>query len=540
MALSRSIELSSSKTVTNLVVGFVAMVLMLQISAMNVEAPATAVTWSTPTQIAPPTTLWYTIDMAKGLDSIYVLSFIYSYGTGGPPYLFKSTDQGSTWTTSSLNGISGEAGMCVYQENGQDVILVASGSNVVKSTDGGLSWVKLSDLPYRGWRFMAIGTNSSWFGTPPDDDIYVIGSMSTGGYDIGFTKSIDGGMTWSAPVQLTSNSYRYNQNPRITSDGTRLYVVYEIAGNLNGIATLVTRSSGNWGVDWSTEKVLIANTGNSYMLRPYCFQRLDSEKALLTYVNELASYNITETTGNYGYYNFSTESYVPVGSVSGPDWMVHEGFTGELRGNNFTVAWIRALEQNNYPLSDIMFSYSTDSGLEGSVPTPPSNLAASIDIRPDTLNPSRMGKYLTAYIGLPDGYEVGAIQLNSVKMNGQFPAIGPSEIKDFDNDNASELMVKFDASKILPINKTTDVVTISVSGRMANGTTFEGSDQVNITPSSAIKGWISALPQGTFGVYVYSTICLSAAAGIITYLLLVRSKVRKLNRQKEEWPLRIG
>jgi hypothetical protein len=298
---------------------------------------------------------------------MYILSTVYNYGNGNWLELMKSVDGGASWTTSApLYG--NEGGMCVYTENGQDVILLTDGYQVLKSPDGGATWNALSNLP-SSLRFVSIGTTSSWLGGPVDNAIYVVGSD---GSAIEFMKSTDGGSTWSYPVQVPLTSYGSSGFQKITSDGTKLYIVNEIGVNTNGIASLATSSSSDLGATWSVEKVIMQNDGGSYMLRPYGFQTLDSERALLTYVNEPATYLASDTTGNYGYYWFSNETYQPVGSVSGPEWMVHEGFSGRLAGDTLSVAWGMSLDGTNpVPNSMVMFAQSADTGLTSNVTLPP-------------------------------------------------------------------------------------------------------------------------------------------------------------------------
>jgi hypothetical protein len=308
---------------------------------------------------------------------MYILSTIYNYGNGNSLDLMKSMDGGASWSTSTpLYG--NEGGMCVYTANGQDVILLTDGYSVLKSPDGGASWNALSNLPsnfpWPGLRFLSIGTNSSWLGGPVDDMIYVVGAAPTyAGSAIEFTKSTDGGSTWSNPVQLPLTSYGSSGFQRITSDGANLYIVNEIGVNTNGIASLATSSSSDWGATWSDEKVIVQNDGGSYMLRPYGFQTLDNERALLTYVDEPTSYVASEITGNYGYYWFSNKTYQQVGSVSGPEWMVHEGFSGRLVGDIFSVAWPMALEEGTVPNSQVMFAQSKDTGLMANLTPPPAH-----------------------------------------------------------------------------------------------------------------------------------------------------------------------
>lgn len=317
---------------------------------------------------------------------MYILSTVYNYGNGNWLDLMKSTDGGATWTTTTpIYG--NEGGMCVYTQNGQDVILLTDGHQVIKSPDGGATWSVLSNLPsvfqWPGLRFLSIGTNSSWLGGPADNTIYVVGSApSYAGAAIMVLKSTDGGSSWKNPVQVPMTSYGSAGFQRITSDGTKLYIVNEIGVNTNGVASMATSTSSDWGATWSNEKVIVQNDGSSYMLRPYALQTLDSEKALLTYVNEPSTYFATDTTGNYGYYWFSNQTYQPVGSVSGPEWMVHEGFSGRLAGDTLSVAWPMSLDGTNpVPNAMVMFAQSKDSGI-GGVPQPPHEVRIDRGVAP--------------------------------------------------------------------------------------------------------------------------------------------------------------
>lgn len=335
-------------------------------------------TWSAPVQVASPESLWYTSDLEVGSTGIYVLSCIYNYGNGQKAQLFKSTDGGATWSDLRCPAGGGEPGMCVYSRNGTDVLIVAAGRNVFKSPDGGNTWIHLTPLEYSSgasWRFMTVCTSASFASPPEDDDIYIIGSMTDWYYHgqrsvITFTMSTDGGLTWTYPVHLWDNdryvynAFKYNAFPRITSDGDRLYAIYEVGTNEFGQARLVTRASDNWGVTWTDQKVLIANDGSSYALRPYSFQTLNSQRALITYEDIPSILSQAATTGHYGYYDFANMTYTPAGLVSGNDWMIGEGFSGKLVGENLEVAWIKTVDSNPlHRLTAIMYSSSTDTGL---------------------------------------------------------------------------------------------------------------------------------------------------------------------------------
>ena len=121
---------------------------------------------------------------------------------------------------------------------------------------------------------------------------------------------------------------------------------------------------------------------------------------------------------------------------------------------------------------------------------PPTTVAeATIDIDPDTLNLKSKGKWITAYIELPEGYDVAQIDIATVLLNGVVPAESDakygfvkdpeSRIGDYDDDGIPDCMVKFDRSAVQGILGVGDEVEITVTGEVA-GTPFEGSDIIRV------------------------------------------------------------
>jgi hypothetical protein len=110
---------------------------------------------------------------------------------------------------------------------------------------------------------------------------------------------------------------------------------------------------------------------------------------------------------------------------------------------------------------------------------------AEIDLDPDTLNPKSKGKWITAYIELPDGYDVADIYVNAVTLEGTIPAENhPTEAGDYDTDGIPDLMVKFDRQALIEyLDGMTGEVTSTVSGELGDGTTFEGSDIITVIPT---------------------------------------------------------
>lgn len=107
-------------------------------------------------------------------------------------------------------------------------------------------------------------------------------------------------------------------------------------------------------------------------------------------------------------------------------------------------------------------------------------LSLTLDVDPDTLNTRSHGRWITAYIELPEGYNVSDIDLSSVLLNGSISAeFKPSEVGDHDNDGTLDLMAKFDRGALLELieNVTGDRIILNVSCQVS-GTLFEGYDSI--------------------------------------------------------------
>jgi hypothetical protein len=113
-------------------------------------------------------------------------------------------------------------------------------------------------------------------------------------------------------------------------------------------------------------------------------------------------------------------------------------------------------------------------------PVPPT-IEATVDIDPDTLNLKSQGKWITCYIELPEGYDVHNIDVSTIMLNDQVPAEPrPCGIGDYDGDGMADLMVKFNRSAVEGILEVRDEVQIRVTGDLADGTLFQGTDTIRV------------------------------------------------------------
>ena len=109
-------------------------------------------------------------------------------------------------------------------------------------------------------------------------------------------------------------------------------------------------------------------------------------------------------------------------------------------------------------------------------------LVVTIDINPNTLNLKSKGKWVTAYIELPDGYDVVDIDVGTVTLEDTIPTEDhPTKIGDYDNDGVADLMVKFERQALIEyLEGTTGGVRLTVNGEFSDGTPFEGSDTITV------------------------------------------------------------
>lgn len=113
----------------------------------------------------------------------------------------------------------------------------------------------------------------------------------------------------------------------------------------------------------------------------------------------------------------------------------------------------------------------------------------SVDINPNMLNLEMHGKWITVCVGPFDGYEVGDIDICTVKLDG---VLSPDRW-DVQDD---KLMMKFYAEDVIsrvwlkiyhmgtPMPQDNVTVELTVTGVLDDGTGFEGSDKIQVIAPS--------------------------------------------------------
>lgn len=109
------------------------------------------------------------------------------------------------------------------------------------------------------------------------------------------------------------------------------------------------------------------------------------------------------------------------------------------------------------------------------------SINATLDIDPDVLNLNAEGNWVTAYIELPENYDLNDINLESILLNNLIHAeVQDTSISDFDKDGIPDLKVKFDRSSVKNILEPGEIVEIIVSGVLYDETKFIGIDTIRV------------------------------------------------------------
>jgi parallel beta-helix repeat protein len=171
-----------------------------------------------------------------------------------------------------------------------------------------------------------------------------------------------------------------------------------------------------------------------------------------------------------------------------PDADPNTNYTLEVSSADMTL-----ILAENVPLHDIPTEPYIIASATFETPPPPSVITATIDVDPDNLNLGSKGKWVTAYIELPEGYDIADINVSSILLNGGIPVDvnAPIAIGDYDNDSIPDLLVKFNrdevATYILDCIDTAELyinrfmtATLKITGKLNDETRFQGNYTIRI------------------------------------------------------------
>ena len=220
-----------------------------------------------------------------------------------------------------------------------------------------------------------------------------------------------------------------------------------------------------------------------YFFIPTYTEHTDEAKQLFQFLASTEAQSIQVAQGG----RIATNIHVPLDAYPPADRTVAEAIEGmevlpdlddSIGGDFQTTFWdqLKLLWVNPAKLDQVL------AAIEAVAPKPPTPpfATATIDIAPDTLNLKSKGKWITAYIELPEGYNISDINVSTILLNDTVSAeLSPSAIGDYDNDSVPDLMVCFNRTEVIEYILAEAItfgnVTLTISGSLYDGIPFKGS-----------------------------------------------------------------
>ncbi len=158
---------------------------------------------------------------------------------------------------------------------------------------------------------------------------------------------------------------------------------------------------------------------------------------------------------------------------------IWEKETGVVYLNDFLEEdsqWDRLIVANDINNDGWIVGYGiTNNGeAHGFLMTPVLPITAGVEIKPEIVNLSSRGKWITCWVWLGEEYDIGGVDTNSILLEGQIAA---EHIRV--DEEKRVIMVKFSRSEVCDGLEVGEAELI-VSGELVDGTKFEGTDTVRI------------------------------------------------------------
>jgi len=436
-------------------------VLMTVLNIQQVECPA------------PPETKWsqtyggtsddWAESMIQTSDGGYVLAGLTkSFGAGDFDFWLVKTDaNGNKIWDRTYGGTGGDGAI-----------------SVVETSEGGYAFAGWTDSFGAGSRdFWLVKTDSAgnmiWdrtYGGTHWEQAYSVIQTSDGGYAIaGETQSFGAGNSdaWLIKTDTTGNM-QWNK----TYGGGIVESAHSVIQTSEGGYAFAGGANSFGAGSWDFWLVKTDANGNKIWDRTYGGSHYDNAYSMIQ--TSEGGYALAGHTKSFGAGDFDF-------------WLVKTDADGDLQwsqtygGESEDIA-LSMVETSDggYAMAGRTESYGAGGYDFWLVKLAPFKILALVDIDPDTLNLKSNGQWITAYITLPEGYNVEDIVLETVEVEGI-----PAEWSEIQN---GVYMAKFDRATVQssltnePDHESAPKfydLTLTVTGKVA-GTPFEGSDTITV------------------------------------------------------------
>ncbi len=423
------------------------------------------ITWNPPRcLISGPSLKISSPKIAVNRDNIHV---IWKDCNDEKIHYFRSLDNGITWSaekilTPMVYPYTSNWDIDVY-ENNLHIVYIDSNNKLsyIQSNDNGVSWSNHRVLIPSNSMVIesAIAVNGNNVHVAFRDTRDRIGNIIC---DIFYIRSSDAGANWDSDIDISllPGIDTLCGFPDIAVVENNIFVVYR--DNSPGRRQIYLSRSNDNGVTWDMRLQLSNST--SFIVAPaiaaenknVCIVWEDFRSAI---DGDFELYYKSSYDGGLSW-DIDTRLTKAREPSDQPDIVINE--------NTIHVTWYDYRDGN----AEIYYKQRL---LEAPL------IPAIVDIKPDTLNLKSKGRWITAYIMLPKGYDVNDIDISTVLLEDFIPAENhPFEIGDYNNDEIPDLMAKFDRSDVEDILTPSESVTLKVNGSLGTDRLFEGDDNIRV------------------------------------------------------------
>lgn len=421
--------------------------------------------WSEPEQLTSDVAQDYSSSiMQDASGKIWVIWTKDKPSTLGDIWYITSTDGGANWTPEDIlvNDTLQEAPRTnMFQDStGRIWVVWTSGQYspridwdiyYITSEDGGEHWSIREKLT----------PGSEDDGSPSlievSGEVWIVFNKQPSSNKIWYYKLSIEDLERTGPYNVSTESSARVVTPCAMVDSTgRIWLVWTQHGDVH------YKTSIDNGTSWSSDKHVIA-TANTETL-PYIVED--------NFGNVTVFYNIYDggTPDDIGY---------RTSGDGGINWSNQKMAVSDAHTN--TSPYAAFFDYRIWVLWSSDKSGNIDLWL---TKTEPGRMSASVDIDPDTLNLKSNGQWITAYITLPNGSLVEEIDITSVELKYDDWTL----LADWGDVQGGVLMVKFDRIALRDHLGEIDFsegskfydISLTVSGELIDGTSFEGSDTVAV------------------------------------------------------------
>lgn len=423
--------------------------------------------------------------MQTGDGGYVITGHTYSFGVGSADFwLIKTDELGNMQWNQTYGGTSYDVAWSLMQTS--DGGFVLAGQTYSFGSGWSNAWlVKTDEFGNMEW--------NQTYGRKNYDYVISFVQTSDGGYALaGRVASQQGfgdGDFWLVKTDSSGN-VQWDKTYGGTGEETAHSVVQAIDGGF--ALTGLTNSLGAGGFD--TWLVKTDSNGEMEWNQTYGGANDDWAHSVVQTGDEgyaLAGYSVSFGVGAADFWSVNTDKF---GNM---EWNETYG------GSNEDMAYSLAqTTDGGYVLAGFTESFGAGTRDFWLIKLAPLKISATIDVDPNTLNLKSKGEWVTAYIELPEGYDVADINVSSLMLNDTVlvDPDAPTLIGDYDEDGVPDLMVKFDRSEVAAyvlanVNLTKlyeerfMTITLTVTGYLNDDTMFQGSNTIKVI---FIHRWLMA------------------------------------------------